>query len=89
MILFTFQRNVDMKKYIVLLGLFCSSTIFSQVSGNIEYEKSSTDYSHANSIKTYTASQEQIYLSDTTILISASVIINTKADQFVAVWAVK
>lgn len=78
-----------MKKYVAALCLFCSSSIFSQVSGNIEYEKSYSDYSRTSTSKTYTSSQDRTYLSDTTILIPAAVIINTKADQFVAVWAVK
>ncbi len=78
-----------MRKCVIALCLLCATPVFSQVSGNIEYEKSYTDYSRSSSSKTYSSSNDKIYLSDTTILIPAAVIINTKADQFVAVWAVK
>jgi uncharacterized protein YggE len=77
-----------MMKYFLLLYLAATTSAFTQVSGNVEFEKSNDNYSYS-SRSSSSASYDKMYLSDTTILIPASVIMNVKADEFVAVWAVK
>lgn len=77
-----------MFKYLMIMLLTaCTSALHPQVSGNVEYERSKSNYSDYSA--STGSSHENIYLSDTTILITASVLMNMKADEFVAVWAVK
>ena len=75
-----------MIKYFILL-LLSPMSIFSQVSGNVEFERSKSDYNYEAS--SGASSYEKVYLSDTTVLIASSVLMNVKADEFVAVWAIK
>lgn len=78
-----------MQKYLFGLIFIGITALHAQVSGNVEYEKGYADYSHSSSSKSSSTSYDRIYLSDTTLLIPAAVLINVKADQYVAVWAVK